>query len=118
MAKAAETHPCGRPTRLTPELADQLIAQLQAGANLGAAARACGLDPRTVRAWRERARSREPRDEPFVTFARRIEAARLAAARQTDPPPRSWEEIAAQLAVEDPTEWEAPPLGQVLADFY
>lgn len=122
MSGAAKTSLGGRPSRLTPELADRLVAELRAGAGLADAARACGLDPRLVRAWRDRARSHDPRDAAFVALARRLEAARLVAARRVGrAPARSWQEAAAALASQYPERWELPapePIEDVLAAYY
>jgi transposase len=41
----------GRPTKLTPELADDLVLLLAAGASPGRAARALGVGERSVRRW-------------------------------------------------------------------
>jgi hypothetical protein len=121
MPGAAKTSLGGRPSLLTPELADRLVAELRAGAGLADAARACGLDPRLVRAWRDRARSHDPRDAAFVALARRLEAARLVAARRAGHAPRTWQEAAVALASQYPDRWELPApeaIEDVLAAYY
>jgi hypothetical protein len=67
-------HPmhAGRPTKLTPQIADGLVSAIANGATLDAAADAAGIAPRTIRGWRRRAFSRDPRDARFVAFERRL----------------------------------------------
>jgi hypothetical protein len=77
----------GRPSHLTPEVADRLVAELRDGADLSSAARAAGVPRRTVYDWIARGRA-----EPYGRFLGRVESAR--AARQ---PERSWEEVAREL---------------------
>jgi hypothetical protein len=69
--------PRGRPSKLTPELADRLAGLPAGGATVTAAAAAVGVDRRTVQHPRARAYSREPRDRPHVALERRLQAARL-----------------------------------------
>jgi len=72
MAAAEIRRGRGRPGHLTPELADALVAQLDAGVTLAEAARACGVGPRTLRRWRQRAWSPRPADAPFVRLEKRV----------------------------------------------
>ena len=69
---AAEIRGRGRPLRLTAELAELIAAELAASASLGEAARAAGISPRTLRAWRERAWSSRPEDRPYVELEQRL----------------------------------------------
>jgi transposase len=92
----------GRPTKLTPELADRLVALLGAGSTVTAAARELGVSRRSIHYWRSRAWSRRDQDRPFVELERRIVAARLWALR---PPAQSWRQSAAFLETEFPQRW-------------
>jgi hypothetical protein len=94
----------GRPGHLTAELADALVGQVAAGATLGAAARACGIGPRTLRAWRRRAWSQRAADRDYVQLERRI-LATLARARPVEPAAMEWQELAAVLEREHPARW-------------
>jgi hypothetical protein len=120
-AAAVTRHPGGRPSALTPEVADVLIARLAAGDTLAAAARAAGIGPRTLRTWRHRAYSTAAQDRLHVALERRIEAALLVAARRAaHPSPRTWQEAAAVLVSQYPERWELPvpdPLEELL-DLY
>lgn len=69
----------GRPTRLTEEVASALVFQVRLGASLAEAARTVGVGERTVRTWRGRAWSRDPRDRACVDLERRLHAAEVAA---------------------------------------
>jgi transposase-like protein len=77
----------GRPTKLTPELGDQLLAQLAGGARLAEAASASGISARTLRSWRQRAWSARPQDRPYVELEQRLRDARATAARRD---PEAW----------------------------
>jgi hypothetical protein len=69
---AAENRGRGRPLRLTPELGELIAAELAAGADLGKAARAAGISPRTLRSWRQRAWSSRPEDRRYVELEQRL----------------------------------------------
>ena len=95
--EAAETrHPGGRPGRLMPELADAIVAQLDAGAGPAKAARACGVGERTLRTWRRRAWSSRPGDAAYVDLERRIQRA-LGKGSPAEATAMDWEEAAAFL---------------------
>jgi Transposase len=85
--RPAETPRGGRPPKLTPELRDQLLAQLAAGAGLAEAARASGISERTLRSWRQRAWSARPQDRPYVELERQLRDARATAAKRD---PEAW----------------------------
>ena len=73
---------------LTPELRDQLLAQLAAGAGLAEAASARRISARTLRSWRQRAWSQRPEDQPYVELEQELRGARAAAratAKARDP---------------------------------
>lgn len=78
----------GRPSALTPEVGKTILRAIREGADRGAAARAAGVAPSTLRGWLQR------EEEPYSGFkvalekaegALEVEAARLvfAAARRT-----------------------------------
>ena len=97
----------GRPSKLTPELADRLVALLAGGATIASAAAAVGVDRRTIQQWRARAYSRDPRNRPQVELERRLQAARLdAAARTAAPAPTDdWQAAARRLEAMAPSRW-------------
>jgi hypothetical protein len=113
--EAAENRRRGRPGRLTPALADQLVEQVAAGAGLGEAAQACGVPARSLRRWRRRAWSAGAADAPYVCLERRIVAA-LARARPVEATTTPWEKAAAALEREHPERWALPDLGDVLGE--
>jgi hypothetical protein len=61
----------GRPTRLTPEVADAIVAAVAQGATLTQAAAWTGIGLRTLHDWLERGRA-----EPHGQLVARIEASR------------------------------------------
>jgi transposase-like protein len=65
----------GKPTLLTPERIEQLVAVLRAGNYIGVAARAAGVGERTLREWMQRGTSDAERERPFREFRERVEAA-------------------------------------------
>jgi transposase-like protein len=77
----------GRPTKLTPELRDQLLANIAAGVGLAEAASTSGISERTLRAWRQRAWSRRPEDRPFVELEQALRDMRASALRAE---PEAW----------------------------
>jgi transposase-like protein len=85
--QAAENRGRGRPPKLTPELRDQLLANLAAGAGLAEAASASGISERTLHSWRQRAWSTRPEDRPYVELEQRLRDARATAVR---PDPEAW----------------------------
>jgi transposase-like protein len=91
---AAETPRGGRPTKLTPELCDQLLAQLATGAGLAEAASASGISARTLRSWRQRAWSPRPEDRPYVELEQRLRDARTAVAPVGSTDPEAWRSTA------------------------
>jgi transposase-like protein len=96
---AAETPRGGRPTKLTPELSDQLLAQLAAGAGLAEAATASGISARTLRSWRQRAWSPRPEDRPYVELEQRLRDVRAAT-----PDPEAWR-TTAEIIAENERAW-------------
>jgi hypothetical protein len=66
--------------------------------------------------------ARTSRVTPFVALARRIDAARLVAARRAGRPPvRSWQEAVAALVIQYPERWAPPepePLDELLVDYH
>jgi hypothetical protein len=98
----------GRPSKLTPELADRLVALLAGGATITSAAATIGVDRRTIQQWRARAYSRDPRNRPHVELEQRVQAARVEAAAAPAAalaPVEDWEEAAARLEEMNPFRW-------------
>jgi hypothetical protein len=60
-----------RPTKLTSEVRDAILASIEAGAYAEQAARAAGIAPSTFYAWRERG---EAGEEPFLEFVEALRA--------------------------------------------
>src|SRR5262249_51274138 len=81
----------GRPGRLTPQVADAIVARVAGGDDLATAATAAGVGARTLRRWRRSAYSRDPGDADAVALERRI--MRALATRPRASAPESWEEI-------------------------
>jgi transposase-like protein len=104
---SAMTHPGGRPSLLTADFADRLVAELAGGATLGGAAAVVGVNPRTLRAWRQRAWSRRPDDLPYVQLERRVQQALRRARGTTSEPHHAepWQAAPARLAASNPAEW-------------
>ena len=108
----------GRPSKLTPAVAERLAGLLAGGASVTAAARACGVSVRSVQSWRARAWSQRPQDRPYVELEQRVQAARVeAAARAPAAPVEDWQTVAARLETMDPLRWgPVAPLDDVLGD--
>ena len=67
----------GRPTKLTDEIADQLVTLLGSGNYDETAALAAGISARTLRGWLQRGReSAHPDDEPYRRLRTRTDEAR------------------------------------------
>ena len=66
----------GRPTDLTPELQVAICAELRAGVSIETAATLCGIGSSTLKDWRARGKSGEPR---YVDFSSATDAARAQA---------------------------------------
>lgn len=69
----------GRPTKLTPELADPILKGVKLGMPLELAAEACGVSRHTVLEWVRRGEERDEErsaDPVFVDFANRYRQAR------------------------------------------
>jgi hypothetical protein len=94
----------GRPIKLTPEIADTLVAQLTLGATLEDAAHIAGISSRTLRAWRARAWSKDASDAPFVELEKRVRDTRPARTVE------SWEDVAARVVANE-TIWRAFDVG-------
>lgn len=72
--------PAGRPTLLTPELQQEINSYLNTGVTIETACAACGIEPRTYRAWLKRGRDEQNRldadpkarlrkaEEPYLNF--------------------------------------------------
>jgi transposase-like protein len=113
--EAAENRRRGRPALLNRELADEIVAHLAAGATLGEAARACGVGPRTLRAWRKRAWSPRAADRPFIALEKRIQRA-LPKGAQLRSALEPWEAAAAALEIEHPERWAVSDVDDVLPE--
>jgi hypothetical protein len=94
----AEKRPRGRPPKLTPELRDQLLANIAAGAGLAEAASASGISERTLRSWRQRAWSARPQDRAYVELEQQLRDARATAVRRD---PEAWLTTAEILAANE-----------------
>jgi len=68
--------PVGRPTLLTPETAEALVAMLRAGNYLHVACRAAGIARQTFQDWMERGLSEEDADAEYRALRTRVERAR------------------------------------------
>jgi transposase-like protein len=93
----------GPPTRLTPDVAEAIVQLVAGGSTLVEAARAAGVSERSLRGWRRRAWSADPRDQACVQLERN-----LLAALATRPP--EWEQAASKLAANarwDDGDWDA-----------
>jgi len=67
-----------RPTRLTPEVADAILASLRAGAFTAVAAEAAGVGASTLREWMARGEGRDqrrPEDRRYAAFAAQVRGA-------------------------------------------
>lgn len=108
MADAAENRRGHRrPTALTADVADVIVATVAGGGTLGEAARAAGVSERTLRSWLAAGRS-----QPQGVLLGRVLVSKPA--REL-----SWEEIAAALERERPDRWGLPgldPLADVFAE--
>jgi hypothetical protein len=71
--------PTGRPTLLTPELAEQLTALLRAGNQIHVVCDAVGIDRRTYSRWMQRGLSGRARDKPYRELRAQVERARAEA---------------------------------------
>jgi hypothetical protein len=71
----------GRPTKLSDEIADRIVAILQAGNHLQVAAIAGGIGERTLREWLARGHpdGNKPADAPYRRFRARVEQAQAEA---------------------------------------
>ena len=94
----------GRPTLLDAQTADRLVALVAQGRPLSAAARGCGVSPRTLVGWRARAWSRDAADQPHVELERRVQQA-LGAAQA-----RREREQADPLSLDRRPDWQAAAL--------
>jgi hypothetical protein len=97
----------GRPPKFT-EVAWPLIAQLVAGKSVTAAAAEVGVSRRSVQAWRKRAYSARPEDQPYVAFEQALQRGKLAAAE-------TGQRVAEPGALFNPA--GLPTLDELLADF-
>jgi Helix-turn-helix domain len=110
VAQAADIHRGrGRPSALTPAVADVIVARVAAGDTLTVAAQAAGVGERTLRTWRRRAYSVALADRPHVELEQRLQAARLVAAQAVEPSGERWRTFAHRLASEFPERWEGLP---------
>lgn len=66
----------GRPSKLTPELAGEMLTMLEEGAFVSSACAAAGISRSTWASWRERGNAGE---EPFATFVESVAAAEARA---------------------------------------
>jgi transposase len=69
----------GRPTKLTPEVQDKIVAALRAGNYQETAAMYAGVEARTFYRWMERGESDGTEDEPYRQFRQAVEKAKADA---------------------------------------
>ncbi|HKE79025.1 MAG TPA: hypothetical protein VKB54_06940 [Solirubrobacteraceae bacterium] len=69
----------GRPTALTPELAERLVELLRAGSHPDVACKVVGIGRRTYYRWLARGQSNRARDRPYADLRDRIGQARAEA---------------------------------------
>lgn len=69
----------GRPTKLTPEVQDKIVAALRAGNYQETAAVYAGVEPRTFYRWMERGESDDADDEIYRQFRQTVEKAKADA---------------------------------------
>src|SRR4051794_21483658 len=65
-----------RPTKLTDEAQDRIVAALRVGNTIEAAAAAAGIDARTFRRWMARGASSRAADAEYRAFREAVERAR------------------------------------------
>lgn len=99
--EAAENRQRGRPCLLTPELREELLDRLAAGAGLAEAARASGISARTLRSWRQRAWSTRPEDRSYVELEQRLRDVRATALKRD---PEAWR-TTAEILEENERVW-------------
>jgi hypothetical protein len=104
-ARKNSTVPPGRPTKLTPALADRLVELFGTGATTKTVAAEVGVHPRSVQGWRRRAWSARPEDRPYVELEQRIQRALPPVEAEPDRPTESVEEAIAWLQTEAPERW-------------
>ena len=103
----------GRPTKLTPDVADLLVQMLRAGNYVGVSCHAARITRRTFAEWMKRGLSSRPEDEIYREFRERAEQARAegevrnvtsiaSAARE------SWQAAAWLLERQYPERWGRP----------
>jgi len=97
--------PAGRPSRLTPEVADALVELLGRGTTVTEAAAQLGIARRSIQGWRARAWSRRPEDRPYVELEQRIQRALPPVEPEPERPLQTVEEAIAWLQAEAPERW-------------
>ena len=97
----------GRPSKLTPDVANTIVAMIAAGNTVASAAAAADVTPRAIQHWRARAYSRRPEDRAYVELEQFLQRAKLAAAeyepqlrREPDPDKPTLEELLRDLDVD------------------
>ena len=103
----------GRPTKLTPELADRFVAMLKAGNYVTVAAHAAGLHRSTITVWLRRGQSQRVVDAPYREFRERVEQARAEGevrnvAQIASAARESWQAAAWLLERQFPERWGRP----------
>jgi hypothetical protein len=103
----------GRPTKLTPDVADVVVENLRAGNYVQTAARAAGISRQTFADWMRRGRSTKTEDAPFREFAERVEQARAECEAENvkiiaDAARESWSAAAWLLERLYPERWGRP----------
>ncbi len=65
-----------RPSKLTPEIEQKILAFVRVGAAMEVACKAAGVNDKTVRRWREQGRAGK---QPFASFLEKLESAEAEA---------------------------------------
>lgn len=115
----------GRPTHLTQEVHDKIVAGVRAGLPLKYAAEAVGIAEGTVFEWLRRARDEDdrPNAEPFAKLANALKEAKAAKMREAleniaeaGREPRNWTANAWYLERADPEHFGAVTRAEAIAE--
>jgi transposase len=110
MATGSTRRPPGRPTSLTPELQDAIVALVKEGNDVKTACAVVGVGRTTYYRWLSRGSSDDPEDAAYRVFAQEVERARaIAEARLVralaDMSKLNWRVAMERLATMYPEKW-------------
>ena len=93
-----------RPSKLTPEVHQRIVQLVRGGVFETGAARACGIDPSTLRRWKVRGRREPGPYRDFLEDLERVkaEARAVAEARVFNENPVTWLKAAARDRPDEP----------------